>query len=157
MYYSLDFYYKIKEKFKIDCNFFNGKFCKRDGQIKKNEEHLLPCIKHCHQGDTIGYYISDESTTHSIPIFLRESESFIGKDGVNLIIINNVLYQQNYKSFSKKPKEYIKSFGLYYLVDFEKLKNLINEDLKEKNDILDDEKYKKKFEEYVQLIEEIKF
>eukprot|EP01080_Neovahlkampfia_damariscottae_P012684 gene12684-6578_t len=159
LYYSLDFFYKVK-KLGVDCNFFDGKFYKRDEGAKKldeklyEEKHVLPFLKHCHQGTTIGYSICDESMTHSIPIFLRESECFVGKDEVNLTITNDVLYQQNYKKYAKEKPKTLRSLGLYYLIDFKKLIKLINNDLKEKNDKSKDKNYKEKFIKYSELIKD---
>jgi hypothetical protein len=160
LYYSLNFFYKVK-KLGIDCNFFDGKFYKRDEPEKNlyHEEHVLPCLKHFHQGTTIGYSICDDSMTHSIPIFLRESECFVGKDDINLTITNDVLYQQNYRKYAKANSKALRSLGLYYLIDLSKLIKLIIDDLKEKNDKSQDKNYNEKFIECSKLIKDgkIKF
>jgi hypothetical protein len=76
-----------------------------------------------------------------------------------LIVINDVLYQKNYKNYSK-TKNPVRGCGLYFCVNIMKLKQLILEDLTfvynslnsktSKND--EEKKFIKQFEELIKII-----
>ena len=132
LYYSLLSFYKIKDNHNIEIYFFSGKYYKVEfdsnsiRKLYKPEIHIFPFIKHTFNQNIIEYTIWDETLTHSIPIFLQESESFEGRNG-NLIVINDVLYQKNYKNYSKTKKSE-RGCGLYLCINIVKLKQLILED-----------------------------